>query len=155
MRKLRQMLCCVLLTVSIVTPACAGDDTLIGTGVGAALGGLFGSQFGHGAGQVAATGLGITMGGLIGTDIGHAMDRDNAQSYAAQPPIIYSEPPPIAFDAYSPTYVAPPAPPPIYVDQGSGTYCRPFSQRVRINGRMQEAYGTACLQPDGSWRIVP
>lgn len=32
-------------------------------------------------------------------------------------------------------------------------YCREFSRDVRIGDRIQPGYGTACMQPDGSWKI--
>jgi len=67
---------------------------------------------------------------------------------------LFSDSEPLAYSSAAPTYVAPPAPPPIYIDQNSKTYCRPFSQETRIAGHRQETYGTACLQPDGSWRIA-
>lgn len=35
-----------------------------------------------------------------------------------------------------------------------GRQCREFQQEVTIDGQRQEAYGTACLQPDGSWEVV-
>jgi len=35
-----------------------------------------------------------------------------------------------------------------------GQYCREFQQTVTIGGRSEQGYGTACQQPDGSWRIV-
>lgn len=35
-----------------------------------------------------------------------------------------------------------------------GAYCREFQQRVTIGGRTEDAYGTACQQPDGSWQVV-
>ncbi len=35
-----------------------------------------------------------------------------------------------------------------------GRQCREFRQNVVIDGRNTEAYGTACLQPDGSWEVV-
>jgi surface antigen len=44
-----------------------------------------------------------------------------------------------------------------YHDDGYQGYegpCREFSQRVFIDGRRETAYGVACRQPDGSWRIV-
>jgi hypothetical protein len=37
---------------------------------------------------------------------------------------------------------------------GSGN-CREFHDTVTIGGVPQESYGTACRQPDGSWRIMP
>lgn len=33
-------------------------------------------------------------------------------------------------------------------------YCREYTRTVTIGSRREEAYGTACLQPDGQWRIV-
>lgn len=36
----------------------------------------------------------------------------------------------------------------------SGRYCREFQRRVSIGGKTEEAYGTACRQPDGSWEVV-
>lgn len=36
----------------------------------------------------------------------------------------------------------------------SGRYCREFQQHVIIGGRTEQAYGTACQQPDGSWQVV-
>ena len=36
----------------------------------------------------------------------------------------------------------------------AGRYCREFQQKVTVGGQTQEAYGTACMQPDGSWEIV-
>lgn len=37
----------------------------------------------------------------------------------------------------------------------TGHYCREFQQTVEIGGRMEQAYGTACQQPDGSWQVIP
>jgi len=36
-----------------------------------------------------------------------------------------------------------------------GEYCREFQHEVRIGGRYERAWGRACLEEDGSWRIVP
>ncbi len=33
-------------------------------------------------------------------------------------------------------------------------YCREYQSMVTIDGRFEETYGTACRQPDGSWRII-
>jgi hypothetical protein len=37
---------------------------------------------------------------------------------------------------------------------GDGAYCREFQQEVRIGGRSEFAWGTACLGEDGDWRIT-
>jgi 17 kDa outer membrane surface antigen len=36
----------------------------------------------------------------------------------------------------------------------SGRYCREFQQQVTIGGQTEQAYGTACQQPDGAWQVV-
>jgi hypothetical protein len=36
-----------------------------------------------------------------------------------------------------------------------GKICREFQQTVTIAGKPQQAYGTACRQPDGSWKLQP
>ena len=36
----------------------------------------------------------------------------------------------------------------------SGRYCREFQQQVSIGGRTEQAYGTACRKPDGSWEVI-
>jgi hypothetical protein len=33
-------------------------------------------------------------------------------------------------------------------------YCREYTQTFSIGGEKETGYGTACLQPDGSWQIV-
>jgi len=37
----------------------------------------------------------------------------------------------------------------------SGEICREFTQTVAIAGLAQDAFGTACRQADGSWRLLP
>jgi hypothetical protein len=75
--------------------------------------------------------------------------------------------------SYAPAYAYPPVydPPygpyddePMYYDDGSyqsspdrsgdGSYCREFQTTIVIDGRPENAFGTACLQPDGSWAVV-
>ena len=36
----------------------------------------------------------------------------------------------------------------------SGTYCREYQTTVTVGGEEQKAYGTACRQPDGQWKIM-
>lgn len=35
----------------------------------------------------------------------------------------------------------------------SEPYCREYVKNVVVAGRVQQSYGTACMQPDGSWQI--
>lgn len=36
----------------------------------------------------------------------------------------------------------------------SGRYCREFQHVVTIGGKREQSYGTACRQPDGSWKVI-
>src|SRR5262245_44369171 len=62
--------------------------------------------------------------------------------YAPPPPVVYSPPPPVTY-----------APAPVAAPVRTGT-CREYQATTTIDGRPQPTYGTACLQADGSWRIV-
>jgi len=35
-----------------------------------------------------------------------------------------------------------------------GLTCREFQQEITVGGNTESAYGTACLQPDGAWKII-
>ncbi len=88
--------------------------------------------------------VGLLLGGLVGYALGNA--QPEARRYESYPPV--SAPPP---------QVSYPAPQPVYGDSGAGTCLqeREYQTRVMIGGQQVDAYGTACLQPDGSWRRGP
>ena len=46
-------------------------------------------------------------------------------------------------------------PPPVTVVTTAKPYCREYTQKLTIAGKTQTGYGTACLQPDGSWELRP
>lgn len=66
--------------------------------------------------------------------------------------------------AYMPAYSYAPVPmqyPAPYVQTSytapavtEGRYCREYNTISQVAGRAQDTYGTACMQPDGSWEIV-
>ncbi len=158
--------------------AWASDNSLIGTGVGAALGGFLGSHIGKGDGQLAATGAGVFLGGVMGNSVGRSMDRSSGAYYGGG---MTSMSPYPSYPLYQQTYVAPPAAPQpqyifvqpevvdyytprrrsVLVEEGyvgppppkPSRHCREFTQTIRIDGQVRESYGTACLRPDGSWQI--
>ena len=145
--------------IALFAVACSsnpyGEKQTVGAVGGAALGGLLGSQFGDGTGQLVATGAGVLIGGLIGSEIGRTMDEQDrmqanqAVTQAHQAPrgetIVWNNP-----DSGHSGTVTP-------VRDGtssSGLYCREFQQTITVSGRTETAYGTACRQPDGTWKIV-
>jgi surface antigen len=155
----------LLFVLMLSAPAIAGDNEFAGTLLGAGVGGLIGNQFGHGTGRVASTGVGVFLGGLVGNDIGHDLDRREVISYANPYPGSYASgyeyqtPGSATYGAsYVPNYVGPDTQPPtqpmIYVDDAADSYCREYSETVRIGDHLQETFGTACLQPDGTWRVA-
>ncbi len=145
--------------IALFAAACSnspyGEKQTVGTLGGAALGGLLGAQFGDGTGQLLATGAGVLIGGLIGSEVGRTMDEQDemqanqAVTEAHQAPlgetIVWNNP-----DSGHSGTVTP-------VRDGStssGLYCREFQQTITVSGRTETAYGTACRQSDGTWRIV-
>jgi len=72
-------------------------------------------------------------------------------AYYYPPPAVYAPAPPIAVQS-PPPLVANPASDPYTADNGQT--CREYQTTVTVNGQLQQTHGTACLQPDGSWRIV-
>ncbi len=69
----------------------------------------------------------------------------------APPPVVYAPPPVVYASAPAPVAYAPaPASAPAPAAQN----CREFQSTIQVNGQPQPSYGTACQQPDGTWRIV-
>lgn len=132
-----------------------GEKQTIGMLGGAAAGGLLGSQFGHGSGKLAMTGLGVLAGGLLGSEIGASLDKadrlaleQNTQRAYVAPlnqPIVWNNPNNGNQVVVTPTRDGTAA---------NGEYCREFQQSITVGGQTQQGYGTACRQPDGTWKIV-
>jgi len=136
----------------------AQDNTLTGALLGGAAGAGLGYAFGKGKGAAIGGVSGLALGALAGNAAQRREDR--AYSYAPPPPPppgyyppapAYYAPPPPAYYAPAPAY-APPQPMP--VEAYSTANCREYQGTIVIDGQEQRSYGTACLQPDGSWRIV-
>ncbi len=127
-----------------------------GTLIGAGLGALAGSQIGKGRGQLAAVAIGALAGAFIGSEIGKSLDRadrlaaQQAQQKAHAAPIgetiAWNNPESGNSGTFRPTKDG--------TNTATGEYCREYQTTVNVGGKTESAYGTACRQPDGSWRIV-
>jgi hypothetical protein len=73
-------------------------------------------------------------------------------AYYYPPPYYYYPPPPPVVYAPPPVYGAAPAAP--AYQTRSGQTCREYQTTVNVDGQAQPGYGTACLQPDGTWRMI-
>jgi surface antigen len=151
----------VILAVIVAVTGCAtnqyGPKQTMGGLTGAALGGLLGAQFGHKHGdtRLATTAIGVLVGGLIGSEIGRSMDEVDrmkanqavvqAQTAPLGDKITWNNPNNDHHGSITPTRDG---------TSQSGNYCREFYQTVSIGGKSQDAYGVACREPDGTWRIV-
>ena len=122
----------------------------IGMATGAVLGGLLGHQIGGGSGQIIATIGGAAVGAFVGSHVGRKMDRadqlrtaealetsrdgratmwrnsDSGQRYAVTPTRTY---------------------------EGASGRCRDFTTVTSMDGREEVVHGTACRQPDGTWKV--
>lgn len=109
------------------------------TGIaGTVLGGVAGNSFGKGHGHTAAIITGAVLGGTLG---GVAGSTHCTEEVAYAPPVVQQ---PVYMQASSRNVG----------DRTEGRYCREYQNRSTVGGRVQETYGTACMQPDGSWEIV-
>ncbi len=133
----------------------AGQKETVGTVTGAALGGLLGAQFGSGSGQLAATAAGVFLGGFFGREIGKSLDSadqlamQQAEQQAHAAPlgntIAWNNPDSGHSGTITPLKDGTAA---------SGAYCREYQTTVTIDGKTEEAVGTACQRADGTWEIV-
>jgi len=146
-----------LLVVSL--GACENPDYGRKQTAGAVLGGVggavVGSQIGHGTGQLVATAAGTLLGAWLGSEIGKSLDKAD-QQYATQSAANALERYP---DGQAATWQNPNSghageTVPTRTYETAQGPCREYQSSVVIDGRKQTAYGTACRQPDGSWKIV-
>jgi len=68
------------------------------------------------------------------------------------PPVVYAPPP--VYYAPPPVVYAPAPAPAAYAPAPAAQNCREYQTTIQVNGQPQQSYGTACQQPDGTWRIV-
>jgi surface antigen len=132
-----------------------GTKQTIGGLTGAAGGGLLGAQFGDGKTRLATTAAGTLAGALIGSEIGRSMDTvdkmkvNQAQQQASAAPvgetIAWNNP--NTGNSGSVTTLRDGT-------SANGRYCREFQQTVVVGGQVQDSYGVACRQPDGSWQLI-
>jgi len=149
-----------LIALALPLASCASDGSVnkeaVGTATGAALGGLLGASIGgRGAGKAALVAGGVFLGGLLGNPIGKGLDKaDRLEAERTAQDALEHAPSGVERTWQNPdsgnsgSIVAKPA------YQENGAYCREFTQTVTIDGKSERAYGTACRQPDGTWKMV-
>ena len=143
----------ILILVSIALTGCQNMSKQdAGTITGAVAGGLVGSTIGNGTGQVMAIAAGTLAGAFIGNAVGKSMDDTDRMkmnqalesNHAGQP----------AYWKNKNTGAQYKVVPIKNVTVNHNKYCREYQTIATINGEQQKMYGTACRQPDGSWKAV-
>lgn len=154
---------------SLVLVGCSsnpGAREQSGAVIGAATGALMGVALsknnrgyrgrGGGGSRGTAIALGAIAGGLVGSSIGRELDAADRKAMSrAQYDAFEYTPSGQGAQWYNPDsgHYGEVVPQPAY-ERGPGQYCREYTQTVNIGGDQQQAYGTACRQPDGQWEIV-
>lgn len=141
-----------VLAVCLSLSGCAtqGQQEQAGMIIGGTLGGLLGGEVGAGSGRTAAIIVGTLGGAAIGGAVGRSMD-DTDRLKAAQSletvrtgvPSAWRNPDTGVEYEFTPTRTFTTATGP----------CREYTADANIGGERRTVYGTACRQPDGSWRI--
>lgn len=143
----------VFLAGTLIIGGCAtsaGPQEQAGMIIGGALGGLLGSQVGGGSGRTAAIIVGTMAGAAIGGSVGRSMDEtDRLKTSLALENVrtgvstTWRNPDTQNEYAVTPTRT-------FTTDSGP---CREFTMDAVVGGVPDKIYGTACRQPDGSWRM--
>lgn len=141
-----------LLLSSLLFTGCAtyqGEHEQTGMVIGGVLGGLLGSQVGRGDGRTAAIIIGTLAGTAIGGSIGQSMDETDRMRTSHSLETVRTG---VSSQWQNPdtgnTYTVTPT----RTYETSGSPCREYTIDAVIGGRPEQVYGTACRQPDGSWK---
>lgn len=129
----------------------SGNMTLLSQILGGAGGAVAGAQFGQGTGKLAATAGGALLGVLLGTEVGSSLDavdaactQETLELADTGQPVMWRNPDADAQYTVTPTRTY----------ASADTYCREYTTRAQVGSRSQDGQGTACRQPDGTWRVV-
>lgn len=140
--------------------ACQSDNLVTGENVGmlggAALGGYLGSNIGKGTGQLAAIAAGTLLGAYLGGQAGKYLSEGDVQqaNSTAQESFEYEQSGTTSEWNNPDTGHGGTVTPQNTYKNSQGQHCRDYTSTVTIDGRTEYAKGTACRQPDGTWRIV-
>jgi surface antigen len=122
-----------------------------GAVAGAVVGGVVGSTIGGGTGRTVAIVAGTVAGALIGGHIGKKMDEADrikaAQALESTPTgqrSTWSNPDTGAQYTVTPTRTY----------EASTGPCRDYTVDATVDGKPEKVQGSACRQPDGSWKSV-
>jgi surface antigen len=147
-----------LLFVSMMVVVTSGCQTApgheqeqAGMVIGGILGGAVGSQVGKGSGKTVAIIAGTLIGAAIGGNVGRSMDDTDRLKTAQTLETVRTGVPstwrnPDTGNEYAVT--------PTRTYEAESGPCREYTIDAIIGGKREKVYGTACRQPDGSWKAA-
>lgn len=138
----------VLCISAVVTFGCATSEQT-GQVLGGVAGAAAGSQVGSGTGRTVATIGGALLGAFVGGQIGSRMDdKDHQQTgFALENSATGASTQWVNPDTGNRYSIQP-----VNTYQAASGPCRDYTMNAVIDGRNETINGTACRQPDGSWR---
>ncbi len=143
----------IAVAVAVAVAGCAVPPTQEQSGmvIGGILCGVLGSKVGGGSGRTVATIVGAIAGATIGGAVGRSMDESDRLKTAHALETVRTGVPsqwrnPDTGNRY--TVV------PTKTYESAGAPCREYTVDAVVAGQRDKVYGTACRQPDGSWRAV-
>ncbi|HEY4486969.1 MAG TPA: RT0821/Lpp0805 family surface protein [Candidatus Paceibacterota bacterium] len=143
------------LAALLVLGACESDNQkqTIGMLGGAGLGGLLGSQFGSGKGNMVAIALGVLGGGFLGSEIGKRMDEsDRVKASQTVSQALEKNPDGRRSIWQNPNNGHTGAVTPTRTSEFNGRPCREYEHMLTVGGETHRVVGMACRDPDGNWR---
>lgn len=152
----------LVIILSLILTSCAGDGQKGiskqggGAVLGAVAGGLLGSTLGKGRGKLLGASAGALIGAFAGSQVGKSLDAQDKmlaektsqnvlESQASGSKVEWKNPDTGNSGSVTPTRT---------FKNREGRYCREYTQEVKIGDQIEKAYGTACRQPDGHWKII-
>ncbi len=126
----------------------------VGTILGAIGGAVVGNKIGKGSGRVVGIAAGTLLGAALGNSIGSSLDRADMEYYNSTSQRALETAQPGQTLPWKGQNASGTVTPSNYYQNSNGDYCREYTQKIIVGGKTQEGHGTACRQPDGSWKIV-
>lgn len=121
---------------------------VLGGAAGATLGSTVDKDDGRTAAVIGGTIIGVLVGGAIGRHLDNVDQNCIGQALEHVPDgetIVWRNPDKGGTYEVTPSQT---------YQRSDGRYCRDYVTEVLIDDQVQEAIGTACRQPDGSWKVM-
>lgn len=135
--------------MALMASSCSNPNETGGTLLGGAAGALIGSQIGGGTGKLAAVAIGTLAGAFAGNMIGKSLDREDQRTSVVATQQSLNAGQPVQWQSTRNQGVSG-----IITPLKVEGNCREYQTEVTIGGKIQKAYGKACKDANGDWKVV-